>query len=30
MKTLKTIPNFISQKEENEFWQTHDSSEFVD
>ena len=30
MKTLKTIPNFISQKEEKEFWQTHDSSEFVD
>ena len=30
MKILKTIPNFISEKEENEFWQNHDSTEFVD
>lgn len=30
MKTLKTIPNFASQEEENTFWETHDSSEFMD
>lgn len=27
---LKPIPKFISEKEEREFWQTHDSTEYVD
>ncbi len=30
MKTLKTIPSFISEEEEDNFWQKHDSTEFVD
>ena len=30
MKKLKTIPHFDSEKEEREFWQTHDSTEYVD
>lgn len=30
MKTLKRIPNFSSQEEEKAFWETHDSSEFMD
>lgn len=30
MKTLKTIPTFTSQEEENTFWKKHDSSEFID
>ncbi len=30
METLKTIPTFTSQEEENTFWETHDSSEFMD
>jgi len=29
-KKLKTIPKFKSEKEEREFWQTHDSTDFVD
>ncbi len=29
MKTLKTIPKFSSEKEEQEFWQNHDSMDFV-
>ncbi|MBI4035717.1 hypothetical protein HY383_02120 [Candidatus Daviesbacteria bacterium] len=29
-KKLKTIPKFRSEKEEREFWQTHDSTEYVD
>lgn len=27
---LKTIPHFNTEKEEREFWQTHDSTEYVD
>ena len=27
---LKKIPYFKSEKEEREFWQTHDSTEYVD
>ncbi|KKQ93334.1 MAG: hypothetical protein UT20_C0050G0006 [Candidatus Levybacteria bacterium GW2011_GWA1_39_11] len=30
MKKLKRIPKFKSEKEEREFWQTHDSTEYVD
>jgi len=30
MKELKKIPKFRSEKEEREFWQTHDSTEYVD
>ena len=30
MKTLKTMPIFTSQEEKNTFWETHDSSEFID
>jgi len=30
MKNLKNIPNFTSPEEEAEFWDTHDSTEFVD
>lgn len=29
-KILKRIPKFKSEKEEREFWQTHDSTEYVD
>jgi predicted DNA binding CopG/RHH family protein len=29
-KMLKPIPAFKSEKEEREFWQTHDSTEYVD
>ena len=29
-KSLKPIPYFKSEKEEREFWQTHDSTEYVD
>lgn len=29
-KDLKKIPAFKSEKEEREFWQTHDSTEYVD
>lgn len=30
MKKLKTIPKFKSEAQEREFWQTHDSTEYVD
>ncbi len=30
MKQLKQIPNFKNEAEEREFWQTHDSTEYVD
>ena len=30
MKTLKLIPRFKSEKEEQKFWRTHDSTEYVD
>ena len=30
MKRLKKIPNFKTEKEEREFWESHDSSEYVD
>lgn len=30
MKKLKKIPNFRTEKEEREFWWTHDSTEYVD
>ncbi len=29
-KKLKTIPYFTTEKEEREFWQIHDSTEYVD
>lgn len=29
-KKLKPIPHFRSEAEEREFWQTHDSTEYVD
>lgn len=29
-KKLKPIPKFSSEKEEREFWQTHDSTQYVD
>lgn len=29
-KKLKSIPNFKSEAEERKFWQTHDSTEYVD
>ena len=29
-KELKKIPKFKSEKAEREFWQTHDSTEYVD
>mgnify|MGYP001559874019 FL=1 len=29
-KTLKRIPKFKSEREEREFWQTHDSTEYVE
>ncbi|MBI5452272.1 BrnA antitoxin family protein [Candidatus Gottesmanbacteria bacterium] len=29
-KTFKPIPDFTSEAEEREFWQTHDSTEYVD
>ena len=29
-KQLKKIPYFKSEKEERKFWQTHDSTEYVD
>jgi len=29
-KNLKPIPYFKSEKKEREFWQTHDSTEYVD
>ncbi|OGK24970.1 hypothetical protein A3A46_00955 [Candidatus Roizmanbacteria bacterium RIFCSPLOWO2_01_FULL_37_13] len=30
MKKFKKIPYFKTEKEEREFWQTHDSTEYVD
>lgn len=30
MKKLKAIPYFKSEAKEREFWQTHDSTEYVD
>ena len=30
MKKLKKIPDFKSDKEEAEFWDTHDSTEYID
>ncbi len=30
MTKRKKIPNFKSEKEEREFWQSHDSSEYLD
>lgn len=30
MKNLKHIPNFKDEKEEANFWNTHDSSEYID
>jgi predicted DNA binding CopG/RHH family protein len=30
MKKLKTIPKFKNEKEESNFWATHDSTEYVD
>lgn len=29
-KQLKPIPHFNSEQEENKFWQTHDSTQYVD
>lgn len=29
-KTFKTIPHFASEAEERAFWQTHDSTQYVD
>lgn len=29
-KKLKPIPKFKSEEEEREFWQTHDSTEYVE
>ena len=30
MKNLKNIPNFTSDEEEAKFWETHDSTEYID
>lgn len=30
MKKLKKIPRFKNEDEENEFWSTHDSTEYID
>ena len=30
MKKLKTIPDFNSEKEEQVFWETHDSADYID
>jgi len=27
---MKTIPNFKTEQEEREFWETHDSTEYMD
>mgnify|MGYP001199783863 FL=1 len=29
-KELKRIPNFSSEREEREFWETHDTADYVD
>jgi len=30
MKKLKTIPKFITEDDEREFWTTHDSTDYID
>lgn len=30
MRTMKTIPSFKSEKEEREFWESQDSTEYLD
>jgi predicted DNA binding CopG/RHH family protein len=30
MKTIKTIPTFKNEKEEREFWEKHDATEYFD
>lgn len=30
MKELKQLPKFTTEKEEREFWEIHDSSEYLD
>jgi len=30
MKTIKTIPTFKNDEEEREFWETHDTTEYID
>ena len=30
MKVLKKIPDFKDEKSEREFWESHDSSEYID
>jgi len=30
MKNLKKIPDFKNEQEEREFWNTHDSTEYID
>jgi predicted DNA binding CopG/RHH family protein len=30
MSKLKAVPNFKSEAEERKFWETHDSTEYVD
>jgi predicted DNA binding CopG/RHH family protein len=30
MSKVKTVPKFKSEQEEREFWETHDSSDYVD
>ncbi len=30
MSDKKKIPNFASEKEESEFWSTHDSADYID
>ncbi len=30
MKNIKIIPSFKNEKEEREFWEQHDSTEFID
>lgn len=30
MKKLKTIPKFKNEDEEDEFWSTHDTTEYID
>ncbi len=30
MSKLKKIPKFMNEKEEQEFWSTHDSTEYID
>lgn len=30
MKSLKKIPKFKTEAEERKFWQTHDSTEYID